>query len=91
MQSRGTYMDRREVAQLWCTQEYEPVVEMLRSGSLIQEDETETDAYLRVAADRYRALRTHEWSEEVLDELRREDRRRRRRKRTPPRRHHRKL
>jgi hypothetical protein len=91
MQSRGTYMDRREVAQLWFANEYEPVVEMLRSGALIQQHETETDAYLRVAADRYRALRTHEWSEEVLDELRREERRRRRRKRTPPRRHYRKL
>ena len=85
MQSRGTYMDRGEVAQLWFREEYEPVVELLRAGDLIDRDETETDAYLRVAGDRYRALRTHEWSDEVLEELRRADRRRRRRRRTPPR------
>ena len=41
---------------------------------------------MRVAADRYRVLRTHEWSDEVLEELRREERRRRRRRRPPPRR-----
>ena len=85
MQSRGTYMDRGEVAQLWFREEYEPVVELLRAGDLIDRDETETDAYLRVAGDRYRALRTHDWSDEVLEELRRADRRRRRRRRTPPR------
>ena len=86
MQNRGTYMDRGEVAHHWFTEEYEPVVELLRAGDLIHGDETETEAYMRVAADRYRVLRTHEWSDEVLDELRREERRRRRRRRTPPRR-----
>ena len=40
---------------------------------------------MRVAADRYRVLRTHEWSDEVIEQLRREERRRRRRRRTPPR------
>ena len=85
MQNRGTYMDRGEVAHHWFTEEYEPVVELLRAGDLIHGDETETEAYMRVAADRYRVLRTHEWSDEVLDELRREERRRRRRRRTPPR------
>jgi hypothetical protein len=85
MQHRGTYMDRREVARHWFEEEYEPVVELLRAGDLIDEDETETDAYLRVAAHRYRALRTHEWSDEVLEELRRQERRRRRRRRLPPR------
>ena len=86
MQNRGTYMDRGEVAHHWFTEEYEPVVELLRAGDLIHGDETETEAYMRVAADRYRVLRTHEWSDEVLDGLRREERRRRRRRRTPPRR-----
>ncbi len=54
------------------------------SGDLIADGETETEAYLRVAADRYRALRTHEWSDEVLDELRRLERRRKWRRRPPP-------
>jgi hypothetical protein len=67
-----------------------PVVELLKAGDLIDEGETETDAYMRVAADRYRVLRTHEWSDEVIENLRREERRRKRRRRTPPRQHRRK-
>ena len=31
--------------------------------------QTETEAYMRVAAERYRLLRTHSWSEEVLERL----------------------
>ena len=85
MQNRGTYMDRAEIARHWYTEEYEPVVELLRAGDLIAEGETETEGYMRVAADRYRVLRTHEWSDDVLDQLRREERRRRWRRRPPPR------
>ena len=85
MQNRGTYMDRAEVAHHWYTEEYEPVVELLRAGDLIATGETETEGYMRVAADRYRVLRTHEWSDDVLDQLRREERRRRWRRRPPPR------
>jgi hypothetical protein len=67
------------------TNEYLPVVEMLNAGELIERDETETDAYMRISGMRYRVLRTHEWSDEVLEELRRqEDRARRRRRRPPP-------
>jgi hypothetical protein len=83
MQERGTFMDRAEVARRWFADEYEPVTEMLREGELMIQGETEADAYLRVAADRYRVLRTHEWSDEVLSELRHADLKRRRRKRTP--------
>jgi hypothetical protein len=84
MQDRGTYMNRHEVADQWFTREYAPVVEALREGQLVEKDETETDAYLRLAAMRYRALRTHEWGDDVLDELRRREERERRRRRRPP-------
>ncbi len=84
MQDRGSYMDRREVAHVWFTSEYLPVVEMLSAGGLIERDETETDAYLRISAMRYKALRTHEWSDEVLEELRRREDRSKRRRRPPP-------
>lgn len=57
---------------------------MLRSGELSERDETETDAYMRISAMRYRVLRTHEWSDEVLEELRRREDRARRRRRPPP-------
>jgi hypothetical protein len=86
MQERGTFMDRGEVARHWFEDEYEPVVAVLRSGDLVGEDETDAQAYLRVARDRYRLLRTHSWSDEVLDELRHADTRQRRRRRPPPRR-----
>ena len=86
MQERKTFMDRREVARTWFSEEYEPVTDMLRRGDLVADDETETDAYLRVAHRRYDLLRTHAWTDEVLDELRRADVRRRRRRRAPPRR-----
>jgi hypothetical protein len=86
MQERRTFMDRREVARHWFDEEYEPVTEMMRSGDLVADDETETEAYLRLANDRYRVLRTHDWSDQVLDDLRHADVKRRRRRRPPPRR-----
>jgi hypothetical protein len=83
MQERGSFMDRAEVARRWYDDEYEPVAEMLRDGELSGPGETETDAFMRVAGDRYRVLRTHDWNEEVLDELRHADTKRRRRRRAP--------
>ena len=80
MQDRGSYMDRREVAHGWFSNEYLPVVEMLNAGELIERGETETDAYMRISGMRS-ALRTHEWSDEVLEELRRQEERARRRRR----------
>ncbi len=70
MQERGGYLDRGQVARLWFEEEYEPVVALLRQGGLVERGESETEAYLRVAADRYRVLRTHEWSDEVIERLR---------------------
>ena len=71
MQGRGELMSRDEVAQLWLEDEYRPVVEMLREADLIGR-RTATDAYMRVAGERYRLLRTHEWSDDVLERLRSE-------------------
>ena len=86
MQERRTFMDRRQVAATWFQEEFEPVTEMLRAGELVRDDETETEAYMRLAGDRYRVLRTHDWSDAVLDDLRHADLKARRRKRLPPRR-----
>jgi hypothetical protein len=65
MQEHGELLDRQQTALLWLEQEYRPVVEMLREANLIQGC-TETEAYMRIAADRYRLLRTHAWNEDVL-------------------------
>ena len=70
MRDRGELMTREEVALAWFGEEYVPVVEMLQEADLIG-DQTETQAYLRVAAERYRLLRTHEWSEDVIERLKR--------------------
>jgi hypothetical protein len=60
---------------------------MLEVAGFIEPGEPRTDAYMRVAEARYELLRTHEWSEEVLAQLRsRDEQKRRRRRRTPPRR-----
>ena len=42
---------------------------MLREADMIG-DGTETDAYLRVSKQRYRLMRTHDWSEYVLARVR---------------------
>ncbi len=82
-QERGHFADRPEVARRWFDDEYAPVSEMLRTGDLVERGETDAEAYMRVAGQRYVLLRTHEWSDEVLDRLRRTDKKRRR---LPPRR-----
>ncbi|MCA1694334.1 MAG: chromosome partitioning protein ParB, partial [Actinobacteria bacterium] len=68
IQERGTFCDRSEVARRWFAEEYEPVVTMLENQDLIG-DRTETEAYLRVARERYRLLRAHEWSDEIVARL----------------------
>ena len=70
MQERLAFMDRTEVARAWFCDEYEPVTQMLKVGGYIADGETEADAYIRVASQRYRLLRTHEWTPEILERLR---------------------
>ena len=50
---------------------------MLRAADLIG-SRTEAEAYMRVAAERYRLIRTHEWNDEIIERLRRKVRIRRR-------------
>ena len=71
MQGRGELMTREQVAEHWYTDEYRPVVEMLREADLIGKG-TEADAYLRVANARWLLLRTHEWGDDVIARLREE-------------------
>ena len=87
VQDRGEPISRREVAYLWLENEYRPVIEMLRGADLVGTT-TETEAYMRVSAARYRLLRTHSWDEDVLaaviDELSHKNRRRRKTDLTTP-------
>jgi hypothetical protein len=75
MQDRAEFLQRAAAARLWFDEEYVPVIDMLREADMLDEG-TETDAYLRIAAQRYRLMRTHAWSEAVLERVRADARRR---------------
>ncbi|ADJ42910.1 hypothetical protein AMES_1088 [Amycolatopsis mediterranei S699] len=69
MQDEGKFCDRASVAQRWFEEEFVPVVGMLRQAGLIG-DRTDAEAYMWVAAERYRLIRTHRWDDEVIEKLR---------------------
>jgi hypothetical protein len=71
MQHEKRYLTRREVAERWYDDEYRRVVRMLRAANLIGH-QSEVEAYLRVTGERYRLMRTHDWSDEVINRLQRE-------------------
>jgi hypothetical protein len=77
IQSRGEPLTRPAAAELWLQTEYRPVVAVLQEADLIG-NRTPTEAYMAVSAERYRLLRTHEWSEDVWAALAAPRRRRRR-------------
>jgi hypothetical protein len=69
MQDKGRFLDRAAIARHWYAEEYVPVVRMLRAADLIG-SRTEAEAYMRVAAERYRLIMTHEWNDEIIERLR---------------------
>ena len=71
IQARGEYMSREEVAETWFREDYEPIVAALSEAGMLGEEETETEAYSRIVAERYLLMRSHEWDEDVLERLRR--------------------
>jgi hypothetical protein len=69
MQHCDEHLSRDDIARLWFEDEYRPVVAMIREAGLVGWG-TETEAYIRIVTERYRLLRTHAWSDEVLARLR---------------------
>ena len=65
-------LSRHEAAEAWFRDEYEPVVEMLREAQLVPKGVTDTEAYMKVAQLRYLILRTHEWTDDVIEAIRRD-------------------
>lgn len=65
---RERLIPRREMAQLWFTEEYEPLVDVLREAGL-GGGGTETERYLRIAMLRFLLLQTHDWSDEIAEHL----------------------
>jgi hypothetical protein len=70
MQDKARFLDRAEIARHWYAEEYVPVVRMMRAADLIG-SRTEAEAYMRVAAERYRLIMTHDWNDEIIERLRR--------------------
>jgi hypothetical protein len=77
MHTEGQYIDKPTMARRWFEEEYSPVLQLIDEAGVRGRDETGADAYLRVAAERYRLIREHEWNDEVMQMI--ADRRRRRR------------
>ena len=66
-QSRGDSLRRKETALLWLETEYRPVDRPVARARPDRRPDGDTEAYMRIAAgERYRLLRTRDWSEEVL-------------------------
>jgi hypothetical protein len=76
MVQRAELLDRRAAAQAWWSEEYLPAVQLLRDEELFADlahDDpglTETEAYLRFSEQRFRLLRTHDWTERAVKVLR---------------------
>jgi hypothetical protein len=68
--ARREEMSRSEVAEAWFSDEYEPVVDMLKEADLIPKGTSDTEAYMKVAGLRYLLLRTHEWDDHVIEAIR---------------------
>ena len=66
--ARERLLDRRELAELWFDEEYEPIVDVLREAGL-GGGGTETERYLRIAMLRFLLLQTHDWSDEIAERL----------------------
>ena len=77
MHTEGAYMDKATMAARWYAEEFRPVVEMIEDAGVRGKDERPAEAYLRVAGERYRLIREHEWNAEVMDAVSRKGRKRR--------------
>lgn len=79
MHQEGAYFDKRTMADRWFDEEFRPVLAMIDEAGVRGSDETGADAYIRVAKERYRLIREHEWNHEVLGRIAAHRRRSRRR------------
>ncbi len=79
MHEEGAYFDKATMAQRWYDEEYLPVLEMIDEAGVRGRDESGADAYIRVAGERYRLIREHDWNREVLKTIAEEATRARRR------------
>jgi len=76
MHAEGAYMDPGTMAARWYAEEFRPVVDMIEEAGVRGDDERPAEAYLRVACERYRLIREHEWNAEVIQAVKKSRRKR---------------
>ena len=67
IQDAGEYLSRAVVAGRWYEEEFAPVIEMARAAGIMQSS-TDAEVYLFVACERYRLVRKHVWTPEIIHE-----------------------
>jgi len=77
MHAEGAYMDKPTMARRWYEEEYRPVVDLIEEAGVRGPNERPTEAYLRVACERYRLIREHDWNAEVMAQVTRKGRKKR--------------
>jgi len=78
MHAEGAYFDKATMAARWYAEEFRPVVDMIEEAGVRGEDERPAAAYLRVAGERYRLIREHEWNTEVMEAVTRKGKKKKR-------------
>ncbi|MET9328913.1 ParB N-terminal domain-containing protein [Tsukamurella sp. NPDC003166] len=68
IQDAGEYLPRADIARRWFDEEFAPVIELARAAG-IMESSTDAEVYLFVACERYRLVRKHVWTPEIIDEV----------------------
>ncbi|MBC9225900.1 chromosome partitioning protein ParB [Aeromicrobium sp. 636] len=82
MQAEGQFMDKQTMARRWLDEEFLPVLQLVADAGLKGEDETDADAYIRIAGERYRLIGEHLWDRDIMAEVAKRRGRRSSRRRT---------
>ena len=69
MQECQCFMNRRAVALAWFEEDFRPIVASLKEGGMIEDGQTEAEAYIEVVGQRYDLMRTHDWNDEIKSQL----------------------
>jgi hypothetical protein len=70
VQQEARYLDRVTIARRWHAEEFTPVVRTIREAGL-SPSTTDAEAYLWLAAQRYRLPRSHRWPDDAIALVRR--------------------
>jgi len=78
MHHESAYFDKATMAERWYDEEYTPVLRLIDEAGVRGSHETGADAYIRVAGERYRLIREHQWNRDVMQMVSEQKRPRRR-------------